>query len=148
MAIMTGMRNCEVPRVFGQAGLDGFRDHVHRACAELVFNLDEIEISEWEDRCTRRVIVPSAKKGQTIFRGVHQNLKHISVLACISAAGEYVTLFFVFPQVYPTVERRLKSEGLERGVDLIRKHGNKTYMSSQLFAEYISTVMLPYVDEL
>jgi hypothetical protein len=53
----------EVPRVFLQAGLEGFRDHVHSACAELVFNLDEIGISEWEDHCTRRVIVPSAMTG-------------------------------------------------------------------------------------
>jgi hypothetical protein len=51
-----------VPRVFLQAELDGFRDHVHRACAELVFNLDEIGISEWEDCCTRRVIALSAMK--------------------------------------------------------------------------------------
>jgi hypothetical protein len=43
----------ELPRVFLQAWLHGFRDHIHQACAELVFNLDEIEISEWEDRCTR-----------------------------------------------------------------------------------------------
>jgi hypothetical protein len=41
----------ELPQVFLQAGLHGFRDHVHQACAELVFNLDEIGISEWEDRC-------------------------------------------------------------------------------------------------
>jgi hypothetical protein len=53
----------EVPRVFLQVGLDGFRDHVHQACAQLVFNLDEIGISEWEDHCTRRVIVPSAMEG-------------------------------------------------------------------------------------
>jgi hypothetical protein len=61
----------EVPRVFLQARLDGFRGHVHQPCAELVFNLDEIGISEWEDRCTRRVIVPSVTKGQTIFHVVH-----------------------------------------------------------------------------
>jgi hypothetical protein len=56
----------EVPRVFLQAGLDGFRDHVHHVWAELVFNLDGIGISEWEGRYTPRVIVPSAMKGQTI----------------------------------------------------------------------------------
>jgi hypothetical protein len=43
----------EVPRVFLQAGLDRFRDPVHHVCAEFVFNLDEIGISEWEDCCMR-----------------------------------------------------------------------------------------------
>jgi hypothetical protein len=43
--------------------------------AELVFNLDEIGIDEWEDHHEMRVV------GQTIFHGVHQNLKHISAVA-------------------------------------------------------------------
>jgi hypothetical protein len=42
----------EVYRVFLQERLDGFRDYVPSACAELVFNLEEIGISEWEDCCT------------------------------------------------------------------------------------------------
>jgi hypothetical protein len=36
----------EVPRVFLEAAIDGFRDHVHNGCAELVFDLDEIGGSE------------------------------------------------------------------------------------------------------
>jgi hypothetical protein len=75
-------------------------------------------------------------------------LKRISIVACISAAGEHMTSFFVSSQVNATVERRLKLEGFRLGVELILKHRNKPYMSSQLFAEYISTVLLPYVDEL
>jgi hypothetical protein len=35
-----------VPRVFLEAVIDGFRDNVHNACAELVFNLDEIGVSQ------------------------------------------------------------------------------------------------------
>jgi hypothetical protein len=70
------------------------------------------------------------------------------IVACISAAGEHMTPFFVFSQVNPTVKRRLTSEGFSPGGDLILKHPNKSYMSSQLFAEYISTVLLPYIDEL
>jgi hypothetical protein len=56
--------------------------------------------------------------------------------------------FFVSSQVNPTVERRLKLEGFRLGFDVILKHRYKPYMSSQLFAEYISTVLLPYLDEL
>jgi hypothetical protein len=42
------------------------------------------------------------------------------------------------------VERKLKIEGFRMGVDLILKSRHKIYMNSQLFAEYISTVLLPY----
>jgi hypothetical protein len=72
----------------------------------------------------------------------------MSVPICISAAGEHMTPFFVSSQVNLTVERRLKSEVFRLGVDLIIKHRNKLYMSSQLFAKYISIVLLPYVDKL
>jgi hypothetical protein len=67
-----------VPTAFLEVAIDGFREHVHSACPELVFNLDEIGISEWEDHHERRVIIPSAMRGQTILHGVHRNLKHIS----------------------------------------------------------------------
>jgi hypothetical protein len=112
----------EVPRVFLQAALDGLRDHIYQACAELMRNLDKIGINEWEDRCTQRVIIPSAMKAQTIFHGVHRNLKHISIVTCISAAGEHMTLFSVSSQVKPMAEGRLRSEGVRRDVDLILKH--------------------------
>jgi hypothetical protein len=46
------------------------------------------------------------------------------------------------------VERKFKIEGFRMGVDLILKSQDKPDMNWQLFAEYISTVLLPYIDEL
>jgi hypothetical protein len=85
----------EVPQVFHDAEIEGFQHHVHGSCAELVFNLDEVGMSEWEERHQRKVIVPSAMRGQTIFHGIHRQLKHMSVVACISAPGEHMAPFFV-----------------------------------------------------
>jgi hypothetical protein len=112
-----------------------------------VFNLDAICVSEWEDRSERRVIVPSTMRGQTIYHPAHRNLKHISVAACISAAGEHMTLFLVCSQGNAAMERKLTIKGFRMGVDLILKSRHKPYMNSQLFAEYLSTVLLPYIDE-
>jgi hypothetical protein len=100
----------EVPRDFLEAAIESFRDHVHNGCAELIFNLDEIGISEWEDKIERHVIVPSAMRGQRIFHGIHWNLKHISAVACISAAGNHMTLFMVCSQFNDSVERLLKTQ--------------------------------------
>jgi hypothetical protein len=55
----------EVLRVFLQARLDIFRDHVHPACAKLVFNFDEIGISERED-CSTRMIIAGIVGGSTL----------------------------------------------------------------------------------
>jgi hypothetical protein len=70
----------EMPRDFLEAAIEAFLDYVHNACAELVFNLDEIGISECEDRIEKRVIVPLAMKGQRILHSIHRNLKHISAV--------------------------------------------------------------------
>jgi hypothetical protein len=138
----------EMPRVFLEAAIDGFRDRVHNACAELIFHLDEIGVSEWEDRIERRVIVPSTMKGHRIYHTVHRNLKHISVAACISAAGEHMTLCLACSQGNAAVQRKLKIEGFRMGVDWLLKSRHKPYMNPQLFAEYISTILLSYIDEL
>jgi hypothetical protein len=47
-----------VPRAFLDTAVESFRGHVHNSCAELVFNLDEIGISEWEERAPGTVIIP------------------------------------------------------------------------------------------
>jgi hypothetical protein len=52
-------------------------------CSELVFNLDEVGISDWEDRKTKKVIALAAMFGHTIQHGVSRNVKHISVIACL-----------------------------------------------------------------
>jgi hypothetical protein len=43
-----------VPRVFLEAAIEGTQIHVQDACADLVFNLDAIGISEWEDEIEKK----------------------------------------------------------------------------------------------
>jgi hypothetical protein len=103
----------EVSRVFLEEAIDGFRNHVHNACAELIFHLGEIGVNEWEDRSEWRVIVPSTMKGQTIYHTVHRNLKHISVVACISVAGEHITSFWFARRGMPPWRESVKLKGSE-----------------------------------
>jgi hypothetical protein len=53
-------------RVFLDETIRCLRDHVQGMKFELVFNLDEVGISEWEYRKDRKVIVPKTMDGQTI----------------------------------------------------------------------------------
>jgi hypothetical protein len=54
--------------------------------AELVFNPDEVGISDWEDRKTKTVIVRPTMVGQTIYHEISWTVKHISMIAGTSAA--------------------------------------------------------------
>jgi hypothetical protein len=62
---------------------------------ELVFNFDEIGMSEWEDRKERKVIVPATMDGPTIYHRASRSVRHISIMTCITAAGEYLTPYIV-----------------------------------------------------
>jgi hypothetical protein len=77
----------QVPGVFLETIVQDLHEYVQGCVAELVFNLDELGISEWEDRKTKKVIALAPMFGRTIYHGVSRNMKHISLIACLSAAG-------------------------------------------------------------
>jgi hypothetical protein len=132
----------EVPRVFLEAVIEGIRSHVHNACADLVFNLDEIGISEWEDRVERKVMAPSAMRKRKIFHGIHRGLKHISVITSISAGGDHMMPFLVPSQATDAVVRKLRTEGFRIGIDMILKTRDKPYTNVVLFHKYIDVHIL------
>jgi hypothetical protein len=51
----------------------------------LVFDLDEVGMSEWEDHKEKKVTVPMTMDGQTIHHGASRSVKQISVMAYITA---------------------------------------------------------------
>jgi hypothetical protein len=115
---------------------------------ELVFNLDEAGISEWEDRKPKKVIVPKSMGEQTVHHKVNRNLKHVSVLACVSAAGESLMPYLVTSQDSLYVREQLKKKGVRFGTDLILKARQKPYVNVECFPMSIRTVFLPNLNEL
>jgi hypothetical protein len=138
----------EVPRCFLDEAIASISQSVQGRPTELVFNLDEVGISDWEDRKTRKVIVPQTMKAQTIHHKINRSLKHVSVIACISAAGESLTPYIVTSQDSPVVREQLKKRGVRFGTDFILKCRSKPYINSEIFEQYLRTVFLPNLNEL
>jgi hypothetical protein len=76
----------EIPRCFLDQTLICITEFIYGRPAELVCHLDEVGIAEWEDRKTKTVLVPKSMNEQTMHHKVNRNLKHVSVITCISAA--------------------------------------------------------------
>jgi hypothetical protein len=112
---------------------------------KLVFNLDEVDMLDWEDRQTRKVVVPATMEGQTIHHGVSRNVKHISVIACLSAAGESLPPYIVTSQNSSPVQEQLRKHGVRFRRDLILKSNSRPYINAGIFLDYIRSVFLPYV---
>jgi hypothetical protein len=70
-----------------------YRHLVHVCAAELALNLNKVAISDWEGRQPRKVVVPAALPGETIHHEVPRNMKQISMIACVSVAGESFTSY-------------------------------------------------------
>jgi hypothetical protein len=95
-----------------------------------------------------KMIVPVSMTDKTIHHGVHRNLKHMSVICCVSAAGESLTPFVVSLQVNDKVTETLKIEGFWIGVDMVLEHNQKAYVTATLFQQYVTSVLIPFIERL
>jgi hypothetical protein len=140
----------EIPRCFLEETVRRIAQHVQGRPTELVFNLDEVGISEWEVRKVKKmnVIVPRSSRGQTIHHKINRRLKHLSVIACVSAAGESLTPYIVTSQDSPVVRAQLKKRCVRFGTAFLWKSRAKPYTNAEIFEEDIHTVFLPNLDEL
>jgi hypothetical protein len=111
-----------------------------------VFNLDEVGISDWEDRKTKRVIALPAMFGQTIHHGVSRNVNYISVIACLCAAITSLLHYMVTSQNSSTVQEHLNQQGARFGSDFALKFNQKPSFNAGIFLASIRTILLPYID--
>jgi hypothetical protein len=76
-------------------------------------------MSEWEDRKVKKVIVPMTMDGQTIHHDASRSVKHISVIAYITAKRESLTPFIMTSQISDSIRKRLMSRGVRLGLDFV-----------------------------
>jgi hypothetical protein len=86
---------------------------VHGCVCDLVFDLDEIGVSEWEDRKSMKVVVPTSMGRQRIHDEVNRNLKHITVITCVAMRGKYVILYIMMSQESDDSQRALRKKSIE-----------------------------------
>jgi hypothetical protein len=114
----------QVPRILPEEPIRTMHGTLQGCPADLVFNLDEVGISDWEDRKPKHV-------------------KHISIVTCISAVGACLTPYVVRSQDSATLHRAFEATRMQIGKHFILKHRAKPYVNVDLFENDIQTVFLP-----
>jgi hypothetical protein len=71
------------------------RTHIARRFVELVFNLDEVDSSDLEDRKHRKVIAPRPLSADDIYYPVSCCYPHVTFIVCVSAAGNALASIIV-----------------------------------------------------
>jgi hypothetical protein len=136
--------------MFLERTVQDLKEHVQGCVAELVFNRDEVCISDWEDRKTKTktVIVRATVHGQTRHHEMSRTVKRISVIACVSAARESLTPYRITSQASTSVQEQLKKEGVRFGTHFVLRSNPSPYINATIFLDYIRTVFLPNLVEL
>jgi hypothetical protein len=125
----------EVPHRLLNEAVRCISEFVNGLPTEVIVNLHEVGISEWEDRTSKSVIVPKSMSAQKIHHKINRNLKHVSRISCISAAGESLTLYSVTSQDSLPVRENLKKRGARFGIDFILKARSKPYINAEFFLD-------------
>jgi hypothetical protein len=85
---------------------------------------------------------------KTIHHKINRNVKHVSVIVCVSAAGENLIPYVVTSQDSSRVREQLRTHDVRFGTDLILKQRAKAYVNGEIFLEYIRMVFRPNLNEL
>lgn len=132
-----------IPRLFLDQHITNMKTYVSGKCSELVFNIDEVGLSEWEDRKIKKVIVPKSADRNNVYHSINRKVYHISMLVCISAGGDALTPLTIMKNKLP---KKIIDSAIRLDEDMIFRQRDKPYMDESLFYEYITNVFIPYIE--
>jgi hypothetical protein len=112
--------------------------------ADLVFNFEEVGISDWEVRQPKKFCGRSDSRGpQIIPHRISRNVKDISAVTWISADEAFLPRSMVTSQNSVALHRALEATEMQIGRDLFLRHRDKPSVKANLFENNIRTVFLP-----
>jgi hypothetical protein len=90
-------------------------------------------------------MVPATMGRYTIHHGVSENLKHITIVACLAASGEHVIPYVIRSQESDNLRQGLSKKGIEFRRHLRLKKSQKAYVNGKSFAESGKSTFVPHV---
>jgi hypothetical protein len=108
------------------------KDFIHGKASELIFSLDEVGCADWEDRKPNKVIVSISVPEEDVHHPVSRKFKHLSLLACVSAARDSRTPLVVSASPIPD---SLWSNGLRADENSLIRHRLPPYIDEFNFFE-------------
>jgi hypothetical protein len=91
----------EVPRSQPEEHGNTLRVYLSGKCAEFVFNLDELGATDWQDRKIKKLITSAPVPKEDAYDSVSRRPLHITLLACVSAAGDVMIPLFMTSTLVP-----------------------------------------------
>jgi hypothetical protein len=118
------------------------KEYVPLVPAELIFNLDETSLSDWEERKTKLVIILSHASSSTLHYPINRAIRHHTLLCCVSGSGDAYSPLFITP--HPKA-RRISEKGIRENIDLKLEIRQVPYVDTDLFNQYIKKIFIQTV---
>ena len=110
--------------------------------AELIYNIDETGLSDWEERKPKTVIVPEEIDPGNLHYPVDRSIKHVTLLVTVSWGGDAYFPLTVTKE--PDLEKIFQL-GIRRDPDLSLHVWNSNYMDKETFCDRIINKFMPQV---
>ena len=118
--------------------------YVNNIPTELILNLDEASSSDWQDKRSKKVIVPYGLSNERIEYAVERCSKKITICATISMAGDVLPPLIISNRV--TIDQEIYDAGWREGQDFVYYHQKNSFMTKSIFQNYIFNHIVPYMN--
>jgi hypothetical protein len=104
-----------IPREYLNDHISLIKEYMPLVRAELIFGLEETSLSDWEERKTKPVIIPSHASSSTLHSPINRAIRRHTLFCCVSASGDAYSPFLIAPH---PIARRIFEKGIRENVDL------------------------------
>jgi hypothetical protein len=133
----------EVLRCYREESLTLIKKIVPIVPTELLFNLDETGLSEWENRRSKPLLVPTQEQESTLNYPVNRSVRHHTLLCCVTASGDSYCPILIAPTASA---RNLFDTGVGDHIDLIIEVRQPAHATAELFHRYNMEVFFPALE--
>jgi hypothetical protein len=126
------MTRMQIPRSYLGQYIVLMDKSVPLAPAELIFDMDETGLSDWEEHRPKRNLVSSEASDANIHDPVDRRIRHQTLLCCISASGDVYCPLLIssYRQAGSAFDR-----GIREGIDAKIEVRDSPYMTAELFEQ-------------
>ena len=137
-------KRLNVSKTTAKKHISNLLNYVNNIPTELILNLDEASSSDWQDKRSKKVIVPFNINNERIEYAVERCSKKITICATISMAGDVLPPLIISNRV--TIDQEIYDAGWREGQDFVYYHQKNSFMTKEIFQNYIFNHIIPYID--
>ena len=137
-------KRLNVSKTTAKKHISNLLNYVNNIPTELILNLDEASSSDWQDKRSKKVIVPYGLSNERIEYAVERCSKKITICATISMAGDVLPPLIISHR--KTIDEEILNSGWRSGQDYIYYYNEKSFMTKAIFQDYIIHTIIQYID--